>query len=239
MFFILLLSISLTYPFEPHTPQYFAKYFVVIYTSLAVLLLPCRMSGQCPNLSRGPKTSFSGHGREIPAVSKTLPVLLACTTISWVTQSQPLEMFMDPYSYVTLTLDLPLLLSHSQTAVFWGRRWKEWEAALADPTSSPWEARVEGVAPLQLVFTSLYFLCPVLGNIPALSDAIYCLLIYKFLRSNLENYPTVETWVLSLCRIRVTSAQSFLCTAAGKVEEKCNNDKSMISTWRMHIIYIH
>ena len=47
--------------------------------------------------------------------------------------SQPLEMLMDPYSYVTLTLDLPLFYLGSQTAGSLGRRLKEWQAASAAP----------------------------------------------------------------------------------------------------------
>lgn len=69
-----------------------------------------------PSMSRGLKTSFSSvHGQKIPGVPKALCIAMACTTKSLVPQSQPLEMLMDSYSCVTLTLDLPFLLSHSQS----------------------------------------------------------------------------------------------------------------------------
>lgn len=40
----------------------------------------------------------------------------------------------------------------------------------------------------------LFFLYPRLGNIPAPSDATYCLSVYKLLTSNLENYTALETY---------------------------------------------
>lgn len=58
---------------------------------------------------------------KIPGVPKALCIAMACTTKPLVPQSQPLEMLKDPYSCVTPTLDLPLLLSHSQRAGSWRR----------------------------------------------------------------------------------------------------------------------
>lgn len=72
------------------------------------------------SMTRSLKTSFcSVHGQKTPGVPKAACIATACTTKSLVTQSQPLEMFMDPYSCVTLTLDLPLFLSHSQRSGSW------------------------------------------------------------------------------------------------------------------------
>lgn len=167
----------------------FCKMWWWLCASLAVLLLPCSTSGQYPHLSRGLKpSSFSGHGQKIPGVPKATHGLVACKTNSLVTQSQSLEMLIDPYSYVTLTLDLPLLLS-------WLARGKGDERNGGLPWLPPELARRskgrrDGSSPTH----GLFFLYPRMGNIPAPSDATYCLSVYKLLTSNLENYTALETY---------------------------------------------
>lgn len=78
--------------------------------------------------------------------------------------SKPMEMLMDPCSCVTPTLDMPLLLSHSQRTGFW-------RSNVTLPQLPPW-ARAEGMSPLPAaIFTSCALGCKILQLLQVLFTA--------------------------------------------------------------------
>lgn len=115
---MLLLPIPLTYSVSLTHLSVLEHVVVTLYFPHSAAAAATLYIEAVPSMTRSLKTSFYPWAKP-PGVPKAVCIASACTTKSLVTQSQPLEMLMDPYSCVTLTLDLPLFVSQSQRTGSW------------------------------------------------------------------------------------------------------------------------